>query len=328
MHKLSAYLLVVLLSSHVAFSEQGSMKNDSKESWSWKSMFLKDKKSTVKDSTKDSKVVEITTKKPAKKMASDPLKSKTSKSPKLPDKLVSKSGMEFQLIGATKFQMGSDNQSSRKTNPRFQAEITKPFYIGKFEVTQRQWIALMGSNPSRFKECGQDCPVESVSWEEVQEFVKKLNGKEGRDVFRLPTEAEWELAAGGGNSTEYHFGDNHQDLNTYAWYDGNSVGGTAKVGQKKPNTAGLFDMHGNIAEWVQDWYGTYAPESTLKDPTGAPGGSKKVIKGGCWYDDPTNLTSASRNAKKPAEKNGYLGFRLIRTTKDLMDDLTKVADKN
>ena len=114
----------------------------------------------------------------------------------LPESIISKSGIEFRLIRESKFLMGSDARAYKKTNPRFKAEITKPFYMAKFEVTQEQWESLMGNNPSRFSECGGDCPVESVSWNDIQNFIQKINQKEGGEVFRLPTEAEWELEIG------------------------------------------------------------------------------------------------------------------------------------
>jgi len=328
---LSNCLLIIALGAalnpHFAKEKENSAVQEQKSgSWSWKSFFQsseKDKSQKVKPVKKKGDQQLKPEPRPIKKALKpeQPVKKKG-----LPAKLTSKSGIQFQLIKPTKFQMGSE-QNSRKESPRYQAEITKPFYMGTYEITQGQWKAIMGDNPSRFKECGAECPVESISWDEAQEFIKRINQKEGKEVFRLPTEAEWELAARAGSNGKYFFGDNKKDLKNYAWFDGNSVGGIAKVGQKKPNKWGLFDMHGNISEWVHDWYGTYQGNEELKDPQGASGGSRKVVKGGCWYDDPTNLTSAYRVGKSTTEKSGYLGFRLIRTTKDLLEKEKKVIGK-
>ncbi|MBT3783865.1 formylglycine-generating enzyme family protein, partial [bacterium] len=205
-------------------------------------------------------------------------------------------------------------------------EITQSYYLGKFEITQGEWKRVMGDNPSRFNKCGSECPVESVSWDEVQAFLKRLNQMEGGEVFRLPTEAEWEMAARAGTKTAYFFGDNPKELKKHAWFDGNSVGGIAKVGLKKANSWGLYDMHGNVSEWVSDWFSIYGSEA-LKDPGGPSGGSKKVVRGGCWYDDPSNCRSAFRVGKEPSAKNGYQGFRILRTTKDLLEKQKKKSAK-
>ena len=128
--------------------------------------------------------------------------------------------------------------------------IKNSFYLGKSSVTQKQWKKIMGKNPSHFK--GEDRPVEMVSWKEVQKFVTKLNEKEGTDKYRLPSEAEWEYACRAGTQTRYYFGDDESKLNEYAWYAENSGSQTHSIGQKKPNSWGLYDMHGNVWEWVQD----------------------------------------------------------------------------
>ena len=137
--------------------------------------------------------------------------------------------------------------------------------MGKYPVTQKQWKKVMGNNPSNFK--GEDRPVESVSWEDVQEFVKKLNEKEGTDKYRLPSEAEWEYACRAGTQTRYSFGDDESKLNEYAWYDKNSGSETHPVGQKKPNSWDLYDMHGNVWEWVQDrWHDKYKGAPSMVVP--------------------------------------------------------------
>jgi len=164
--------------------------------------------------------------------------------------------MEFVLIPAGTFTMGSPDSDSNAYDhekPAHQVTISEPFYMGKYEVTQAQWKAVMGENPSRFK--GDDHPVENVSWEDVQQFIQKLNAKEGKEACRLPTEAEWEYAARAGTTTIYSFGNNASQLGNYAWYDENSGNTTHPVGDKPPNPWGLYDMHGNVWEWVQDWYG-------------------------------------------------------------------------
>ncbi|MCL2122613.1 MAG: formylglycine-generating enzyme family protein, partial [Desulfovibrionaceae bacterium] len=161
-------------------------------------------------------------------------------------------GIKFVLIPAGSFLMGSDARALNEKPPH-RVHISKPFYLGKFEVTQEQWQAVMGNNPSRFK--GPDNPVEGVSWEDVREFIQRLNEKEGHRRYRLPTEAEWEYAARGGTSSRWSFGDDAGLLDQYAWYKDNSEDTTHPVGQKKSNPWGLHDMHGNVFEWVQDWYG-------------------------------------------------------------------------
>ena len=139
--------------------------------------------------------------------------------------------------------------------------ITKPFYLGKYEVTQEQWEAVMGSNPSHFK--GPKNPVEQVSWDDCQQFLVKLNAKSGGQgsKFVLPTEAQWEYACRAGSTGKFCFGDDEKQLGEYAWYEANSGDKTHPVGEKKPNTFGLHDMHGNVWEWCQDWYGEYGAEA-------------------------------------------------------------------
>jgi formylglycine-generating enzyme required for sulfatase activity len=167
--------------------------------------------------------------------------------------------MEFVLMPAGTFTMGSpasDPNAYDDEKPAHQVTISKPFYMGKYEVTQAQWKAVMGSenNPSYFK--GDSLPVDHVSWRDVQEFIQKLNRREEQasGVFcRLPTEAEWEYAARAGTTTLYSFGDDAAELDDYAWYAGNADHTSYPVGQKKPNAWGLYDMHGNVSEWCQDW---------------------------------------------------------------------------
>ena len=219
-------------------------------------------------------------------------------------------GMKFVRIPAGSFNMGSNSGNSDE-KPVHRVTISKPFYMQTTEVTQAQWRAVMGSNPSNFK--GDARPVEKVSWIDVQEFIRKLNAKEGSDKYRLPTEAEWEYAARAGSQSKYCFGDDAGRLGDYAWYDSNSGNKTHAVGQKKPNGWGLYDMHGNVWEWVQDWYGeNYYSSSSSTDPSGPSSGSYRVYRGGSW-DSPTgNCRSAFRGRYDPGYRYYDLGFRLAR----------------
>jgi formylglycine-generating enzyme required for sulfatase activity len=166
----------------------------------------------------------------------------------------------------------------------------------------------MGNNPSKFKG-DPNRPVESVSWDDVQEFLRRLNAKEGG--YRLPTEAEWEYAARAGSTTAYSFGDGESQLGQYAWYDGNASNTTHPVGRLQPNAWGLYDMHGNVWEWVQDWYESYASD-TVRDPTGPLSGSYRVIRGCGWGISARNCRSANRRNVAPDHRSGGLGLRLLR----------------
>jgi formylglycine-generating enzyme required for sulfatase activity len=178
-------------------------------------------------------------------------------------------GMEFVLIPAGTFQMGSnDSDANKNEKPVHTVRITKPFYLGKYEVTQDQWQAVMGTNLSNFTG-DPNRPVENVSWEDVQEFIRRLNSREGRTIYRLPTEAEWEHAARAGTTTRWSFGDDASQLGRYAWYGDKAAGPRYPVGQLQPNHWGLYDMHGNVLEWGQDWSGSYA-SGTTDDPPGPP----------------------------------------------------------
>ena len=186
------------------------------------------------------------------------------------------------------------------------------FAIGKYEVTQEQWYAVMGNNPSENK--GRTLPVEQVSWDDVQQFIAKLNQKTGQK-YRLPSEAEWEYAARAGTTTHWSFGNEESKLGNYAWYDVNSGGRTQEVGKKLPNAFGLYDMHGNVWEWTQDcWHENYAgaPTDGSAWTTGCRG-NVRVLRGGSWYDGPANLRSANRGRGSPGGRNYDIGFRLART---------------
>jgi len=219
-------------------------------------------------------------------------------------------GMQFALIPAGEFQMGSTSGDDDE-RPVRTIRISKPFYLGIYEVTQGQWEAVMGSNPSQFKGDASR-PVESVSWEEVQQFIDKLNTRESGTKYRLPTEAEWEYAARAGSKTAYSFGDDSSQLSKYAWFGDNAGNTTHPVGKLQPNAWGLHDMYGNVAEWVQDWYDKYTAEPVI-DPQGPSSGSDRVIRGGSWSHGAGICRSACRGDVAPGARNGYLGFRLLRT---------------
>ena len=212
-------------------------------------------------------------------------------------------GMEFVLIPAGEFMMGSENGEDDE-KPVHQVIISRSYYLGKFVVTQVQWETVTGNNPSHFT--GSNLPVEMVSWEDCQEFIQRLNAWEGGTAYRLPTEAEWERACRTG-TTEDDMG----NLDAMAWYDKTSYGQTHPVGQKQPNAWGLYDMHGNVWEWCQDWYDSY-PSGTVTDPVGPSSGSRRVVRGGGWGIDAPRCRSACRGLT-PAPHASYLGVRLLRT---------------
>jgi formylglycine-generating enzyme required for sulfatase activity len=218
-------------------------------------------------------------------------------------------GMDFLLIPAGEFTMGSDRESNEK--PAHKVRINKSFYLSVYEVTQAQWQAIMGNNPSSFKS-DPKLPVETVSWEKVQEFIRKLNAKEKGKAYRLPTEAEWEYAARAGTKTLYSFGENPKQLGPYAWCGKGANNQTHPIGQRKPNAWGLYDMHGNVWEWVQDWFGVYPAEATT-DPAGPPAGTHRVFRGGSWSTDVGHCRSAHRSAERVNRQHGDLGFRLARS---------------
>ena len=220
-------------------------------------------------------------------------------------------GIEFVLIPAGKFMMGSDKGGDDE-KPVHEAHLSKPFYLGQYEVTQGQWQAVMGHNPSRFKG-DPNLPVEQVTWEDVQAFIRRLNARESGTTYRLPTEAEWEYAARAGTTTDYSFGDDPRLLGEYAWYAENAERKTHPVGQKKANAWGLHDMHGNVWEWVQDWYSKPYPSGTVTDPQGPASGSIRVYRGGSWITHARNCRVSYRNDQAPGGRVVYVGFRLLRT---------------
>ena len=226
-----------------------------------------------------------------------------------PDTYTNSIGMEFVKIPAGEFMMGSNYGSDE--DPVHKVTIEEPYYLGKFEVTQEQWREVMGNNPSSFE--GDSHPVESVSWDDVQEFIEKLNELEGTNKYRLPSEAEWEYACRAGTTTSYSFGDDNSKLGDYAWYDKNSGDKTHLVGQKKPNPWGLYDMHGNVWEWHQDeWHSDYdgAPLDGSAWEDGSS--SSRVLRGGSWFSFAGYCRSANRFGNVPGFRSYYLGFRVLR----------------
>ena len=218
-------------------------------------------------------------------------------------------GMQLKLIPTGTFTMGDANGDSDETP--HQVTLTKPFMLGVYEVTQSQYEQVMGNNPSKFK--GADNPVEQVSWDAAVEFCRKLSSlpaeKAAGNVYRLPSEAEWEYACRAGTTTQYSFGDDESDLGQYAWYDGNSGRKVHPVGDKQPNAWGLYDMHGNVYEWCQDRFGDYR-SGMVTDPTGPASGSSRVNRGGSWFNSAEFCRSAYRSGDSPSLRSSDYGFRV------------------
>jgi len=257
----------------------------------------------------------------------------------LPKTVVNSLGMKFALIPAGAFLMGSPQEEKQRSKDEEQHEvlITRPFYLGVYPLTQGQWRAVMGNNPSCCCATGggkeevqgmdtDDFPVENVSWEDAQEFLGKLVALgEEREVgrqYRLPAEAEWEYASRGGASDYQVFHYGNVLSSTQANFNGNyPYGGaakgpylerTSKVGSYEPNSFGLYDMHGNVWEWCSDWYDKdYYKNSPRRDPAGPSAGSCRVLRGGSWDCFGQRCRSAWRNGTEPANRYEYLGFRIV-----------------
>jgi formylglycine-generating enzyme required for sulfatase activity/serine/threonine protein kinase len=239
-------------------------------------------------------------------------------------------GMTFRLIPPGEFMMGSTPDEQARflevakaaghrgamdriptESPRHPVGISRPFFLGKCEVTQGEWQAVTGKNPSRFQDPTN--PVEMVSWEDIREFLAKLNEASAVDGMRyvLPTEAQWEYACRAGTGTAYCFGDDTAALGQYAWYNENSQGRPHPVGEKSPNAWGLHDMHGNMWEWCADRFGGgFYSQSPRDDPVGPQMGSDRVLRGGCWSYGVGESRSADRGGGRPGARFGYLGFRV------------------
>jgi formylglycine-generating enzyme required for sulfatase activity len=229
--------------------------------------------------------------------------------------------MKLARIPAGKFLMGSpENEPGRQANegPQHEVTITKPFHIGVYEVTQAEYEKVTGKNPSKFNRDtggGPDHPVEMVSWDDAVAFCKKLSDlpeeKKAGHVYRLPTEAEWEYACRAGTRTAYSFGDDASKLGEYAWFEGNSQGRTHPAGRKLPNPWGLYDTHGNVAEWCSEWYAEKYTEGPVTDPPGSPEGKMRMVRGGSWRFSEQRARSAVRILCTPQFRNDDLGFRVV-----------------
>jgi formylglycine-generating enzyme required for sulfatase activity len=225
--------------------------------------------------------------------------------------------MKFAWISPGSFLMGSlPTEKMRENNEsRHKVTLSKGFYMGVYPVTQEQWQAVMGNNPSHFKG-ERNLPVDSVSWDDCQGFIKKLREKDTKP-YRLPTEAEWEYACRAGTTTPFHFGETI--TSDQANYDGRKTYGNGKkgvnrnrttpVGSFPPNAWGLYDMHGNVWQWCQDWYGNY-PLNEVVDPQGPHAGDVRVMRGNSWFDGPQLCRSALRGRSGPGYRDYTRGFRI------------------
>ena len=215
------------------------------------------------------------------------------------------------LIPPGSFKMGGagspDEQPFHRVN-------VAAFFMGRYEVTQAEWFAVMGSNPSANKSCGDNCPVERISWLDAQIFVKKLSARTGK-LYRLPTEAEWEYAARAGSRAEWSFGNDDSQLKQYAWFNDNSKGVVHPIGLKQPNPFGLHDMHGNVWEWVEDaFHADYSRASLDGKPLQANSDQcMRVLRGGSWYNNPKDLRVSKRNPNPPDESYVFFGLRVARS---------------
>jgi formylglycine-generating enzyme required for sulfatase activity len=255
-------------------------------------------------------------------------RSKPGRAPSCPTELVNTIGMKLKSIAAGEFEMGSIDYDNEK--PRHPVRISRPFYLGVYPVTQREYLRISRKNPSHFS--GNDqLPVENVSWFDAVTFCNSLSQQEGlkpfyiihgqsvtvpdwnRPGYRLPTEAEWEYACRAHSNTRFPFGDNKSELEQYAWHAANSSGQTHAVGEKRPNAFGIHDMLGNVWEWCWDGYvSTYYGQSPPADPRGPDGGARWVIRGGGWHYDARYARSATRGRGGPGARNDHVGFRAVR----------------
>lgn len=229
--------------------------------------------------------------------------------------------MEFVWIEPGTFLMGSPASSLTRgedEGPQHEVSISKGFYLGKFEITQAQWVAVMGTAPwtrRKYVQAEPNHPAVYISWVDMQEFLRRLNEAADRDLYRLPTEAEWEYACRAGTTTSRSFGDDESLLGAYAWYlenVGDARGKFAQpVGSKQPNPWGLYDMHGNVWEWVQDWYSSSYANAKRIDSTGAASGSTRVMRGGGFVNHARNVRSAKRFSFDPSLRYCAIGARLV-----------------
>jgi eukaryotic-like serine/threonine-protein kinase len=227
--------------------------------------------------------------------------------PSFTDNLGNESRLEMVSLPGGEFTMGSNEYDEM---PPHQVKVD-PFAISRYEITQAQWKAVMGDNPSSFKS-DDNHPVEQVSWNQAQEFINRLRDKTRNQTYRLPTEAEWEYAARAGSKSRYSFGDDESRLSDYAWFAGNSGSQTHHFGQKLPNAWGLFDMHGNVVEWCQDWFDeNYYNLSPRENPQGPLSGKGRVQRGGSWSLSAIDCRSTGRGHDPPGDHYHDVGFRVV-----------------
>ncbi len=218
-------------------------------------------------------------------------------------------GMEFVWVPPGEFRMGSkSSEANDNERSRTRVQISRGYWLGKYEVTEVEWEAVMGTKHWMFSGCV-NCPAVGISWDDVQEFIEKMNTRSGGVRYRLPTEAEWEYAARAGTIRDRH----SEDLDAIAWYDGNSGDRIHPVGQKVPNAWGLYDMLGNVEEWVEDWYVDDLPGGSVTDPRGPRLGSYRVGRGGSWIYGASHCRSSYRRRYFFGNRHTDLGFRLLRT---------------
>ncbi len=239
-----------------------------------------------------------------------------------PYQMMNNFDIEFRLIPKGEFMMGAKaNEPGSLANekPQRKIKIERHFYIGYYEVTQKQWKAIMGNNPSQNKQCGDDCPVDSVSWDDAQEFIKKLNQKKGEHdgyIYRLPTEAEWEYAARATTETRYFWGDD-EDEKQWRFYAHSNDKTTAPVGSYLPNGFGLHDMSGNVWELVEDvWHTDFAKSKTDGSANSVGDVKEKIMKGGSVSQYLDELRSARRGKISKDARMNNVGFRLVAVPKN------------
>ncbi|MFC1553984.1 formylglycine-generating enzyme family protein [candidate division KSB1 bacterium] len=216
---------------------------------------------------------------------------------------------ELVLIPEGEFFMGAENGDNDEKIVH-KVYIRSSFYIGKYEVSQQEWQEIMESNPSHFK--GDNRPVENITWEEAQEYLKRLSDLTGY-TYRLPTETEWEYACRSESKSEFPFENDGETLENFAWYENNSNTETSPVGLKNPNKWGLYDVLGNVSEMCMDWYfPKYTSDTPLYDPKGPSTGTYRVIRGGSWFDNEYHLRVSNRNIIDPEARCFNVGFRVVR----------------
>ena len=225
------------------------------------------------------------------------------------EETTSNDAFDMVFVQGGSFNMGSNNYDGK--NPIHTVSLSD-FYIGKTEVTQKQWRAIMGSSPSYFKGCD-NCPVERVSWNDIQEFLTKLNQQFPGKHYRLPTEAEWEFAARGGNKSNDYTYSGSNSINDVAWYSSNCGAKTHEVGGLQANELSIYDMTGNVWEWCSDWYDeNYYKNSPSQNPKGANSGTTRVLRGGSWSYDANYCRVADRDRSSPSGRSSDFGFRVAR----------------